>query len=426
MNLPSVAPHRRAGKPCIVRHAGIRRCALGHVGGRCAPPRGCVRLSRHWRGEPSLRQSVCACAAGRRPRSKRRVSGLYDAAVSVSHLGDCLSRADHRPLHPSLPRPGGPAAVPLRRPVLLAAGRRGAAEPVGGEFLRWREGQRCAVGTIAEPGHPDPGERQAARRPAEKAETAARRDQERQGKRGWGAGADRRYPDQPGKAVPGREQPGRVMGQPVPAGACRTRGALSQLARPAGDGLRFFGGDPPLGLPGQRAALAQPAHARALRPVGGVAAASEDPRPAAVLPAQAGPLAGGLPHHPVPVGGAAGLPEQDPGDGHGLCAGLRHAVLRAVRDFPLAAQRPAPPARPGYPAAPGVPPVVADRQPRRAGRGRPRSAADRRPRRAHLDLPEYPGQRQRRAVHCLVRDAFPPADRPPDPQPAAGAPPQAP
>ena len=26
-------------------------------------------------------------------------------------------------------------------------------------------------------------------------------------------------------------------------------------------------------------------------------------------------------------------PEQDPGDGHGLCAGLRHAVLRAVRDF---------------------------------------------------------------------------------------------
>lgn len=263
MNLPSVAPHRRAGKPCIVRHAGIRRCALGHVGGRCAFGCGQVRLSRRWWTNPRCaRVSVPAPPAGGPVRN----GGLAACMMRLFRFltGDCLSRADHHPVLPSLPRPGWHAAVPLPRPVLFAARRGGPAEPAGG-FLRWRKGQRCAVGAIAEPGDPDPGERQAARRSVEKAETAARRHQEGQGKRRRGAGPDRRYPDQPGKAVPGREQPGGAVGQPVPAGARRSGGALPQLARPAVDGLRLLGGDPALGLPGQRAALAQPPDARALR-----------------------------------------------------------------------------------------------------------------------------------------------------------------
>ena len=95
----------------------------------------------------------------------------------------------------------------------------------------------------------------------------------------------------------------------------------------------------------------------ALRPVGGVAAASE---PATLLLFSLRKLGPWLVAFLITLYLSVVLPDSL---SKTLAMVMAYVLVcgtlfsRAVRDFPLAAQRPAPPARPGYPAAPGVPPV---------------------------------------------------------------------
>ncbi len=205
MDLPSVAPHRRAGKSCLLSFSRVPRVV------RCCSSKDLSRAGRVRAWRPRLYDA-----------GERHFPSVWGVPViSIRYL---------------LRQPGGPAAVlPGPRLVRRRSCAGGATRAAGRGDGRWREGQRCPVGAVAEPGHPDPGERPAARRSAEETETAARCDPEGQGKRGWGAGADRRYPDQPGEAVPGRQQPDGALGRAVPGGGLRA-GSAHAVAGATGRG----------------------------------------------------------------------------------------------------------------------------------------------------------------------------------------------